>query len=199
MQPVEPQQFGQVIEQIGRRSSPLKRHSQLSLSSIPEAIRPRPRTRLVIDESGRATTETVPADEPFQPDGKNFSGVWDDASSDEEEIGITSQRNSFIMPVEPLQRRSSKHARTGSESDRFEVSKRPVSSASISSLASRLETTPLGKRSSREMKDLNHRRFSSGSFVENMSLNKDDGVADDSTDAQAALKKLVGGRSRRQG
>ncbi|KIW04833.1 hypothetical protein, variant [Verruconis gallopava] len=188
----------QLVDQVERRPSPLKRHSQLLLSAIPEAVRSRPKTRLVIDEDGRARTETVETSDGLRNSQRGFD-LWDDSSSDEE-IVPNSQRNSFGMNPGSLQRRSSKHARTGSDTDRYDPNKRPVSSASISSLASRLETTPLGKRSSKE---LNYRRFSSDSFsgsisTNNISPNKEDKMMNDGTDAQAALKRIMESRPRRQ-
>lgn len=195
----ETQRASQIIEQVERRSSPLKRHSQLSLTSIPEAVRPRPKTRLVVDEDGRARTETIDVDDSRR-DSRHGFDVWDDDSSDED-IPVNSQRNSYSFNPEEMQRRSSKHARTGSDLDRFDPSKRPVSSASISSLASRLEATPIGKRSSKE---INYRRFSSGSFSGSLSSNivnpnKEDEMIGADTDAQAALKKMMESRSQRQG
>lgn len=194
----ETQRGSQIIEQVERRSSPLKRHSQLSLTAIPEASRSRPKTRLVVDEDGRARTETIGAvDGPI--DDRHGFDIWDDSS--DEEIQVNSQRNSYGIHPEQMQKRSSKHARTGSDLDRFDPHKRPVSSASVSSLTARLETTPLGKRSSRE---LNFRRFSSGSFsgsltVSNASPDKEIEMGDDGTDAQAALKRIMDSRPRRQG
>ncbi|KAF2431342.1 hypothetical protein EJ08DRAFT_659943 [Tothia fuscella] len=195
----------QGLDGIQRRASPLKRNSQISLSAIPEAVRPRPRTRLVVDAFGRARTEVVPAMESSVPDISESLSRWDDdgeSTTDEEEVGITSQRNSFAFSSDSLRRRPSKHARVDSDPDRFDVSKRPVSSASMNSLASRLETTPIGKRSSI---DFNYnRRFSSGSFggslaSDGITPSKDNFSANEiSTDAQAALKKVVEGRVRRQ-
>jgi hypothetical protein len=195
----ETQRASQIIEQIERRPSPLKRHSQLSLSAIPEAARSRPKTRLVVDEDGRARTETIGMTDSPRDHQDGFSG-WDEDSSDEE-IFTNSQRNSFGLNPDQLQRRSSKHARTGSDLDRFDPNKRPVSSASISSLTSRLESTPLGKRSSKE---INYRRFSSGSYSGSLSTNivnsnQDEEMRDDGSDAQAALKKMMESRTRRQG
>ena len=189
----------QVIEQVERRPSPLKRHSQISLSAIPEAGRARPKTRLVVGEDGRARTETIGATDSPGSHRHGFD-MWDESSSDEDLV-TNSRRNSYSLHSEGLQRVSSKHGRTGSDVDRFDPNKRPVSSASISSLASRLETTPIGKRSSRE---INYRRFSSGSFsnslpASHISPAKEDEMMEDGTDAQAALKKIMGSRSSRRG
>lgn len=185
----------QILEQVERRPSPLKRHSQLSLTAIPEAVRPRPKTRLVVGEDGRARTETVdaPTDSPTQH--RHGFEIWDESSS-EEEMTSNSRRDSYGP-----QRISSKHGRTGSDHDHFDPNKRPLSSASVSSLASRLENTPIGKRASR---DMNYRRFSSGSYAASVSTShvsptKDEEMMDDGPDAQAALKKMMSSRSGRRG
>jgi hypothetical protein len=155
---------------------------------------------LVVGEDGRARTETIggPNDSPVA--SRHGFDIWDDTSSDDDVVS-NSQRNSYGPQSDNLQRVSSKHGRSGSDLDRFDPNKRPVSSASISSLASRLETTPIGKRSSRE---INYRRFSSGSFSGSISNNhispyKEDETMEDGTDAQAALKKLMESRSSRRG
>jgi hypothetical protein len=193
----------QPLESIPRRASPLKRISQASLTAIPETVRPRPRTRLVVDATGRARTEVVPADESSLDDSKKSFGLWDDDDDDtDEDIAITSQRNSFAYPSESLRRRPSKHARVDSDSDRFDISKRPVSSASINSLASRLETTPIGKRASG---DIASRRFSASSFGttlngDNSSPSKDSTTTEAAPyDAQTALKRVMEDRAKRQG
>lgn len=109
---------------IPRRSSPLKREARGPLMSIPEVRRPR--TRLVIDESGRARTETIPAevDEDTPKDRRSTSqrdirreypGLWEDDTDSEEEEAPTqsfSRNPSFNIPQ--LQRRTSKHARVDS-------------------------------------------------------------------------------------
>lgn len=170
-----------------RKPSPLKRLSQASLSSIPESMRPLPRTRLVIDESGRARTETEPVDVP------ESRSLWDDVDSDDEdELAVPSQRNSFINPTESF--RSSKHARNDSGDQPFSASKRPLSSASLASLTSRLESTPLGKKNPRDSMDSSYRRFSMGSFASSQSQsqgNDDVFVEEDSSDARAAVMKLI--------
>jgi len=178
----------QTLEIAARKPSPLKRLSQASLSSIPESSRPRPRTRLVIDESGSARTETDPVDmdEP--------TSVWDEADSDDDEdLAIPSQRNSFIFPTEPS--RSGKHARNDSGEQSFSASKRPLSSASLASLTARLESTPLGKKNPRDSLDGNSRRFSMGSFAslqgQGQGSNDDVFGEEDTSDARAAVMKLI--------
>jgi len=178
----------QTLDIAARKPSPLKRLSQASLSSIPESSRSRPRTRLVIDESGRARTETDPIDieEP--------RSIWDEPDSDDEEdLAVPSQRNSFVFPTESS--RSVKHARNESGEQPFSASKRPLSSASLASLTSRLESTPLGKKNPRDSLDSNSRRFSMGSFasLQGQTQGNDDvfGGEEDSSDARAALMKLI--------
>ncbi|EON62151.1 hypothetical protein W97_01370 [Coniosporium apollinis CBS 100218] len=119
---------------IPRRSSPLKRQTQASLTAIPETAKPRARTRLVIDEDGRARTEVVhDDDEPTQSKAmRSFSSVQLDDDSDTESDGSThvpSQNNSFAF--EPPKRRTSKHARTDSDSPRSNSFKIPRSSSSL--------------------------------------------------------------------
>lgn len=194
----ETQRAGQIIEQVERRASPLKRHSQLSLNTIPEAMRARPKTRLVIGDDGRARTETVGANDDAQDSRQGF-GIWDEDSSDDDQMTSRSQRNSYGANPDQLQRRPSKHARIDSDSDRYDGLSRPVSSTSISSLTSRLETTPIGKRSSREFQN---RRLSAGNL--SASANKIANFVkaeenEDDTNAQAALRRVMEGRSKRSG
>lgn len=180
--------------EAARKPSPLKRLSQASLSSIPESSRPLPRTRLVIDEDGNARTETdsVEVEEP--------RSHWDDLDSDDdEEIAIPSGRNSFANPAELT--RSSKHARNDSGDQSFGASKRPLSSASIASLTSRFESTPLGKKNLRDSTDSSYRRFSMGSMGSSQGQlveNNDDVFMEEREpmDARDALKKLVESRGR---
>lgn len=195
----ESRSITQAVENATRKPSPLKRLSQASLTSIPEAIRPRPRTRLVIDESGRARTETDPidVDPPNEP-----KSLWDDDDdSDSDELAVPSQRNSFAYPSDSV--RSAKHARNDSGDQSFNASKRPLSSASLTSITSRLEATPLGKKSARDSMDGNYRRFSMGSFVGSQTgEGSNDGEAlneETSSDAQSALKSMVEQRARKKG
>lgn len=195
---LESRSVAQALENAARKPSPLKRLSQASLTSIPEGIRPRPRTRLVIDESGRARTETDPIDAEPANEPKS---LWDDDDSDEEDLAIPSQRNSFVYPSENV--RSTKHARNDSDEQNFNVSKRPLSSASLASITSRLEATPLGKKSARDSMDSNYRRFSMGSFGGSQAgegSNDGDIFSEEpSSDAQSALKSMVEQRARKKG
>ncbi len=193
---VESRSITQALENAARKPSPLKRLSQASLTSIPEAIRPRPRPRLVIDErTGSATIDVDPANEP--------RSLWDDDDddSDSDELAVPSQRSSFAYPSDHV--RSAKHARNDSGDQSFNASKRPLSSASLASITSRLEATPLGKKSARDSMDSNYRRFSMGSLVGSQAgEGSNDGEAlgeEASSDAQSALKSMVEQRARKKG
>ncbi|KAJ4291988.1 hypothetical protein N0V90_009887 [Kalmusia sp. IMI 367209] len=196
---------------IPRRSSPLKRSSGGSLMAIPEVRRPK--TRLVIDESGRARTETVPVEDEedvgrdtrknTQDLKKQYPGLWadDDSDSEEEEPPqtITLSRNtSFSMP----QRRPSKHARNDSgelhRSNSFKVP-RPASrpSSSVFDKASFETIRPV-----RRVADNAHRRFSMMDFPTSFGDSKDSvdqSMPDSPGDALGALKKAVEGRQKRIG
>ncbi|TID17783.1 hypothetical protein E6O75_ATG10428 [Venturia nashicola] len=191
----------QAAEPIVRRSSPLKRNSLLSLQAIPE-VQAKPKMRLVVDENGRARTETVDSlEEEEEPlDSRKSLGLWmDDDDDSDEDAMLISQRNSFAYSSDQLRRRPSKHARTVSDPDRFDPIKRPVSSASMASLTTRLEATPIGKRSSSSS---NYLRARPGSFAgtlsaENIRALQESAVDEEPTDAQGALRKLMEGRRRK--
>jgi hypothetical protein len=154
-------------EHLPRKPSPLKRLSQASLTSIPEASRPsRTRTRLVVDETGTARTETFTDDETDRTNRRSISR-WDDEYSSDEDPVMTSQRNSLVFPHNSM--RPGKHLRD----DEFEFIgqfKRPLSSASIGSLSSNGGPQP-------------HQAA--------------DDTDEECGDAQDALRRLVGGRFRR--
>ncbi|KAF2008991.1 hypothetical protein BU24DRAFT_468396 [Aaosphaeria arxii CBS 175.79] len=188
---------------IPRRSSPLKRQSGASLTSIPE-IR-RPRTRLVIDADGRARTETVTADDDTdsghesrrssQKDMRQqYPGLWaeDDSDSEQEEPATLSRNASFSMP----QRRASKHARADSggleRSNSFKMA-RP--SSGIFDKTSFETIRPIKKAA-----DHPFRRFSMMDLP--TSLGEPNEVEDQQMpespgDALGALKKVVEGRQKR--
>lgn len=153
-----------------------------------------------MDENGRARTETVDTLEEEALVPRKTFGFWgDDDDDSEDDAMLTSQRNSFAYSSDGLRRRSSKHARTDSAPDRFDPMKRPVSSASMASLTTRLEATPIGKRLSSTS---NYRRASSGSFAgtlsaENIRALQESAMDEESTDAQGALRKLMEGRRRK--
>jgi hypothetical protein len=203
---------------IPRRSSPLKRQSGASLRSIPE-IR-RPRTRLIIDETGRARTETVHAGEQeetprnrrqtSQQDLKRqYPGLYeeyDSESGDDEPAPIISRNASFVMP-QP-ERRASKHARA--ESDGFERSNSFKMARSVS--ASRPTATTLNNSSfetlrstRRSVADNNTTRRLSAMDRPNPASNareresEDAHMPDSPGDALGALKKVVGARQQRIG
>lgn len=195
---------------IPRRSSPLKRQSGGSLMSIPE-IR-RPRTRLIIDGTGRARTETVPAeDEEETPKDlrktsqkdvrRQYPGLWEDGdteSEDDEPPPTISRNTSFNIP-QP-QRRSSKHARSESggleRSNSFKMP-RPASRPSSGAFdKASFETI----RPSRKPVDNANRRFSMMDFptsFESFKVSEDQHVPDSPGDALGALKKVVAGRQQR--
>ncbi|KAF2469803.1 uncharacterized protein BDR25DRAFT_227394 [Lindgomyces ingoldianus] len=187
---------------IPRRSSPLKRQSGGSLTSIPE-IR-RPRTRLVIDEDGRARTETVPAeDHDKQRDTRGgsqkdlrrqYPGLWiDDDSESEPDEPVTLSRNaSFNIP----QRRTSKHARTDSDGlDRSNSFKMPRPSSGVFEKSSFETLRPVKKG-----QDNPFRRYSMMDFptpFSDVKENEDQKMSDSAGDALGALKKVVEGRQKR--
>lgn len=199
---------------IPRRSSPLKRQTGGPLVSIPE-IR-RPRTRLIIDETGRARTETVPAgeDEETPKDNRKqaqkevrrqYPGLWneDDSESDDEPPPTISRNNSFIIPnPQPPQRRASKHARADSggleRSNSFKIprpSSRP--SSNVFDKASFETIRPVRKAAENA-----HRRFSMmdlPSAFQDPKGSEDQQMPDSPGDALGALKKVVAGRQQRVG
>ena len=210
---MESRTSGQVAAStVPRRSSPLKRQSGGSLTSIPE-IR-RPRTRLIIDESGRARTETIPAEgeEDTPRDTRSVSqkdvrrqypGLWeeDDTESENDEPAPTTRRNpSFNIP-QP-QRRSTKHARTESggleRSNSFKVP-RPASRPSSGAFdKASFETV----RPVRKPVDNASRRFSMMDFptsIESLKDSEDQHMPDSPGNALGALKKVVAGRQQRIG
>ncbi|KAF1954758.1 hypothetical protein CC80DRAFT_416581 [Byssothecium circinans] len=194
---------------IPRRSSPLKRQSGGSLMAIPEVRRPK--TRLVIDETGRARTETVPVEEAEMSGGnvrraslsqkelrRQYPGLWsgDDSDTEEDEPVTLSRNTSFNMP----QRRPSKHARADSgellRSNSFKIA-RPSSRPSSSAFdKSSFETI----RPARRVADNAHRRFSMMDFPtssNDTNETEDQAMPDSPGDALGALKKVVEGRNKR--
>lgn len=200
---------------IPRRSSPLKRQSGGGggLTSIPE-IR-RPRTRLVIDETGRARTETVAASDddsapkvsqrnPSQQEvRRQYPGLWDEddsESEDDEPPAALSRNTSFSTLPQPHlqpQRRASKHARSDSgaldRSNSFKIP-RPASRPAAFDKASFEPVRPVRKT----VIDNNHRRFSMMDFPSS-AMEQHIVDPDSPGDALGALKKVVAGRSGRLG
>ncbi|OAG04042.1 uncharacterized protein CC84DRAFT_884389 [Paraphaeosphaeria sporulosa] len=200
-----------VAYNIPRRSSPLKRSSGGSLMAIPEVRRPR--TRLIIDETGRARTETVPADdedEDRQEPPKNpldlraqYPDLWndDDDSDSEEEVtpqAVTLSRNaSFNVP----QRRTSKHARNDSgeisRSNSFKVPRPAPRPSSVVFDKASFDTV----RPVRRVADNAHRRFSMMDFptsFDDTQEGADQPSSDSPGDALGALKKAVAGRQKQR-
>ncbi|PSN75015.1 hypothetical protein BS50DRAFT_30483 [Corynespora cassiicola Philippines] len=190
---------------IPRRSSPLKRQSGGSLMSIPEVRRPR--TRLIVDETGRARTETVPADEDadLQPPPMHktsekdlrlqYPGLYgeDDSESEPDEPITLSRNASFTMP-QP-QRRSSKHARSDSSGlDRSNSFKIPRPSSRTSSGA--FDTASFDTmRTVKKPADNPFRRFSMMDFP--TTFEGDEQMPDSPGDALGALKKVMEGRQKK--
>lgn len=190
-------------QQILRKPSPLKRNSsqsQHSLSAIPEGVRSKAKTRLVIDENGTARTEIVPAGPTSA--NRRRSGIWDvdsDSDSEEEDL-VPSQRSSFIFTGDSARR--AKHARIDTAAEAIKVT-RSGSSSSLSKM-------PLGVRrttstsSRRGPLQPDPRRSSAASFeaasftTEGAERSWDmEGVEDG--DAQLALKKVIEDKLKRQG
>jgi hypothetical protein len=203
-----------VVSSIPRRSSPLKRQSGGSLTSIPEVRRPR--TRLIIDDTGRARTETVPVDDeetprlvrqPSQQDvRRQYPGLWDEdetESEDDEPPPTISRNTSFNVPQPLPPRRASKHARTDSggleRSNSFKMP-RPASRTSSGAFDKASFDTV---RPVRKVVDNNtHRRFSMldlpTSFDGAHDTPLDQPMPDSPGDALGALKKVVAGRHQQQ-
>jgi hypothetical protein len=203
---------------IPRRSSPLKRQNSGALKAIPEIIR-RPRTRLIIDETGRARTETVPAEgeETTPKDMRRTSqtsikhqypALWEegDTESDEEEPQQTLSRNTSFCIPQP-QRRASKHARTESSelsrNDSFKMARPTSRTASRASSGAFDKASFDSVRTVRPSTENSSRRISmidlptTSSFGHQAS--RDRPVPDSPGDALGALKKVVGSRQQRIG
>jgi hypothetical protein len=200
---------------IPRRSSPLKRQSGGALTSIPE-IR-RPRTRLIIDETGRARTETVPIEDnedtprvvqrPSQKDvRRQYPGLWDEdeteSEDDESPPPALSRNTSFNIPQPQPPRRATKHARSDSgaleRSNSFKIP-RPASRTS-SGAFDKASFEPA--RPVRKVIDNAHRRFSMmdlPSLFDGAKDSDDAHMPDSPGDALGALKKVVAGRQQRAG
>jgi hypothetical protein len=184
---------GNSITAIPRRSSPLKRLSGQSLSSIPEQNKARSRTRLIIDERGFAQTltetnsATTTTSEEKSGSGlrAQYPGLWsDDSDESEEDVPVSSRPGSFIF--QPPVRRTSKHARVDSLGRSNSVKKpRPASMISLEGLS-------FADPTSKDDQVDSYRRFSSSS------LNDTAGLSDGSPQsrakgqggAQEVLKKM---------
>lgn len=203
---------------IPRRSSPLKRANSGALKAIPEVMR-RPRTRLIIDETGRARTETVSADdEEVTPRDMRrtsqtsirhqYPALWEegDTESDSDEPQPTLSRNTSLSIPQP-QRRVSKHARTESnELSRTNSSKvaRPASRNTSRTSSGAFDKASFDSvRTVRTSSQNASRRISlvdvptTSSFSSQTSSHNL--VPDSPGDALGALKKVVGSRQERIG
>jgi hypothetical protein len=158
------------------------------------------RTRLVVDDTGTARTETYNEGDAGSRSRRSF-GVWvDDDDSSEEDPIINSQRNSFIMPSDFS--RPTKQLRGDGDFEGFDLLERPLSSTSLSSASSNVASGLFRRSVSLNIKN----RLSQGSFSD---LERVDGYGHASSqetvtaedegggDAQDALKRLIGGRIRR--
>jgi hypothetical protein len=203
-----------VSSTIPRRSSPLKRQSGGSLKSIPEVRRPR--TRLIIDETGRARTETVPTEEDEEETPRNirrvsqqdlrrqYPGLYeeDDSESEEDEPAPIMSRNpSFVVP-QP-ERRGSKHARTDSggleRSNSFKMA-RPASRPALGSFdTASFETARPVRRSAAEHASRRFSMMDLPTSVDSLRDGEDRYMPDSPGDAAGALKKMVAGRQQRIG
>ncbi|KAI8932857.1 hypothetical protein NX059_010337 [Plenodomus lindquistii] len=196
---------------IPRRMSPLKRLSGASLKSIPE-IR-RPRTRLIIDETGRARTETFTAEEedtpkparkPSQTDlRRQYPGLWeeDDTESDDDEPAPTISRNASFNIPQP-QRRASKHARADSgnldQASSFKIL-RPSSGTSSGAFdkASFEPARPIRKPVERPTRSFSMMEFPTPVDYASTKECSNQAMPDSPGDALGALKKVVAGRQQR--
>lgn len=194
----------QPADPVPRRSSPLKRSSQMNLAAIPEtsAKKPRIRTRLVIDENGRATTIQVNEDDDSIPQQKTLMSSWadDDTSEDDDDVPIISARNSFVVAPSESFSVSRKHSRNVSDDMGPSSVKRPLSrqlsSASLASLNQRLQQTPLASKHNKDMRRTSGSSF--GGVVDSSSSSRRVSV-DVPADAQAALRRVMDDRKSRQG
>ncbi|EOA85472.1 hypothetical protein ACJQWK_07136 [Exserohilum turcicum] len=196
---------------IPRRPSPLKRQGNGSLKSIPE-IR-RPRTRLIIDETGRARTETIHAeDEDKTPKAlrqssqqdlrRQYPGLYEagDSESEEDEPAVAiSRKTSFTVP-QP-ERRASKYARVESEPLEGNNSFKMTRSSSRPGLASfdkasseklRLMGRSASDNTTRRVSAMDH-----PTLAKNTRDIEDQHMPDSPGDALGALKKVVGARQQR--
>ncbi|KAH6644587.1 hypothetical protein C7974DRAFT_23746 [Boeremia exigua] len=201
---------------IPRRSSPLKRANSGALKVIPEVMR-RPRTRLIIDETGRARTETVPADEDEATPRETrrtsqtsmrhqYPALWEegDTESDSDDPQpILSRNTSFSIP-QP-QRRVSKHARTESSElakpNTFKMA-RPVSRTTSRASSGAFDKASFDSvRTTRPSSQNASRRISMVDAPTASTFNSQaishDVLPDSPGDALGALKKVVGSRQAR--
>ncbi|CAA9960863.1 PHD multi-domain protein [Pyrenophora teres f. maculata] len=185
---------------IPRRSSPLKRQSGGSMKAIPEMRKPR--TRLIIDETGRARTETVSAEDDDetprairrasqQDPRRQYPDLYEqeDSGAEEDEPPPVLSRNASFTVPQP-ERRAPKHARTDSGgfegSASFKVARPAPRPSSAFDVASFQSARPI--------------RASAAEYASQRSASADhsrDCEVQSPGDALGALKKLVGERQQR--
>ena len=207
-----------VVHHIPRRSSPLKRANSGALKAIPEIVR-RPRTRLIIDETGRARTETVPAEEEeVTPRDirrtsqtsmrQQYPALWEegDTESDSDEPQPTLSRNTSFSIPQP-QRRTSKHARIESNelsrNNSFKVTRSASRTTSRTSSGAFDKASFDSVRTLRPPSQNDSRRISMIDVPTTSSFSSQTSsynlVPDSPGDALRALKKVVGNRQERIG
>jgi hypothetical protein len=201
---------------IPRRSSPLKRANSGALKVIPEIIR-RPRTRLIIDETGRARTETVLAEEDDNisretrrssqtSTRQQYPALWEgDTESDSDEPQPTLSRNTSFNIPQPQRR--AKHARI--ESNELSKNNSSKTARPASRTTSRASSSAYDKalfdsvRTARPSSQSSSRRITMVDVPATASFGSqtsDHNVMPDSPgDALGALKKVVGSRQERIG
>lgn len=196
---------------IPRRMSPLKRSNGAALKSIPETRRPR--TRLIIDETGRARTETETVDEEDTPKPmrrpsqtvirRQYPGLWEEGESeseDDEPAPMISRNTSLNVP-QP-QRRASKHARADSgnldRANSFKIP-RPSSRTSTGAFdkASFEVARPTRRPIERPTRSLSMMEFPKPVDHFNIKESINNSPPDSPGDALGALKKVVAGRQQR--
>ncbi|KAL5113706.1 hypothetical protein ACEQ8H_008411 [Pleosporales sp. CAS-2024a] len=184
-----------------------------ALGSIPE-IR-RPRTRLIIDENGRARTETF-TDHGETPKAvqrasqnhvrRQYPGLWDEENTDSEDDveppAVTSRNASFNIPQpqpqqqQQQQRRTSKHARSDSGALALERS----GSFKMPRPAPRQASGAFDKASFstvRTLRTVKNARDIFPSSLDGLKESEDQQPPDSPGDALGALKKVVAGRQQR--
>ncbi|KAI9705713.1 MAG: hypothetical protein M1820_005124 [Bogoriella megaspora] len=189
-------------DQISRTSSPLKRQSQGTLSSIPERRKSQRRSVvLTVDANGRASTETklfpnVNLSEPRQ----RYPSLWDDSSSDsnsEDDADMTNRYSSTAFE------RSSERPRPAANSDIKDVSAIPRTSSASSNHAPWCSHNTSQASSNRVSWGSNASRRQSDSM--NSSSQEDIGREDisrmdnSSGNAHSALREAMEGRVRKNG
>lgn len=196
---------------VPRRMSPLKRSNGASLKSIPEMRRPR--TRLIIDETGRARTETVAVDEEDTPKQsrqplntdmrRQYPGLWEEGESeseDDEPAPTISRNPSFNVP-QP-QRRTSKHARADSgnldRANSFKIPRpAPRSSSGAFDKASFETARPNRKPADRPTRSFSMMELTTAVEHPRVVKQTDQAMPGSPGDALGALKKVVAGRQQR--